>query len=111
VVRGEPASEKQLFREAFQVPHLPRHSNLQLGDSGIAKRFGGLTPEGAKSPIKLYNRLCEKLNRRLRREPVPPLVAAVEMRGCPAGSARTSRVRRRTRQCAEHEVEARAHAH
>lgn len=52
--------QKILLREAFGVPdRIPKHMNLQLGDSGIAELFQGLTPPGAKSPVVLYNRLAK----------------------------------------------------
>lgn len=53
--------QKILLREAFGIPdRIPKHTNLQLGDSGIAESFEQLTPEGAKSPVVLYNRLVRE---------------------------------------------------
>lgn len=53
--------QKILLREAFEIPdRIPKHTNLQLGDSGIAESFEQLTPEGAKSPVVLYNRLARE---------------------------------------------------
>jgi asparagine synthetase B (glutamine-hydrolysing) len=52
--------QKILLREAFRLPVLPPHVNLQLGDSGIAELFQGLTPEGAKSPVAFYNEIARE---------------------------------------------------
>lgn len=53
--------QKRYLREAFPgLWDLPKHQNLQLGDSGIAELFAGLTPEGARSPVTLYNRLARE---------------------------------------------------
>jgi asparagine synthetase B (glutamine-hydrolysing) len=64
--------EKRLLREAF--PELMRrckvknHTNLQLGDSGIAKQFELLlddpqmNPNGGKSVVSVYNHLAKNVN-------------------------------------------------
>lgn len=53
--------QKQPIRDAFPEPfieRLPPHTNLQLGDSGIADAFRVLTPNGFKSPVAYYNRVA-----------------------------------------------------
>lgn len=50
--------QKQPIRDAFDLPPLPPHVNLQLGDSGIAEAFKQLTPEGKKSPVAYYNQVA-----------------------------------------------------
>jgi hypothetical protein len=54
--------QKRPLREAFpEIAHLPRHSNLQLGDSGIAETIGRAAlrlDAHARSPVKVYNALA-----------------------------------------------------
>jgi asparagine synthetase B (glutamine-hydrolysing) len=52
--------QKQPIRDAFDLPPLPPHQNLQLGDSGIAEAFEALTPEGRKSPVSYYNEVARR---------------------------------------------------
>jgi asparagine synthetase B (glutamine-hydrolysing) len=66
--------EKEVLRRAFCDVHgvnPGRHSNLQLGDSGISKAFYGLLglsecPETAKSPVAFYNHLVRQHEHRHR---------------------------------------------
>jgi hypothetical protein len=56
--------QKQPIRDAFPEPfveRLPPHTNLQLGDSGIAEAFKVLTPRGMKSPVAYYNLAAKRL--------------------------------------------------
>lgn len=60
--------EKEPVRRAFaaefaKLPKLPRHTNLQLGDSGIAEHFErllgtGLNRRGYRSVVGVYNALA-----------------------------------------------------
>lgn len=64
--------EKRLLREAFPEfmtkCKVKNHTNLQLGDSGIAKQFELLldipsfNPNGGKSVVSVYNHLAKSVN-------------------------------------------------
>lgn len=59
--------QKQPIRDAFPdlLTGLPPHTNLQLGDSGIAEAFRVLTPDGSKSPVAYYNRVAASFDARV----------------------------------------------
>lgn len=48
--------QKEHLRAAFDLPKLPPHQNLQLGDSGIAEHFANVAEQlGHSGPVKWYN--------------------------------------------------------
>lgn len=74
--------QKQPIRDAFPEPfveRLPPHTNLQLGDSGIADAFKVLTPVGMKSPVAYYNLVARREEERVERSrAIPPPWTATE---------------------------------
>lgn len=52
--------QKEPFRRAFDLPNLPKHANLQGGDSGIADAFNVLAPEG-KTARTVYNQMIREV--------------------------------------------------
>ncbi len=56
--------QKQTIRDALPISRhakVKRHTNLQLGDSGIAKLFEGLKAPGEKSVRSTYNRMAKEV--------------------------------------------------